>query len=223
MIKDTYIGNMKLTSGDTKICVPVTAHTYKEIIDEISNIVSNFDDCTDIIEYRADYFEKIFDNQAVDELFSGINQIPKDIPVLFTFRTSIEGGERDIDPEVYKELIIKAIDSGAFSAVDVEINRGDALFCDIVEYAKKHNVTVIASYHDFEKTPDNAFITNQLSKMEKQGADIAKIAVMPKNEEDVLRLINASFEAKNNLSIPIVSISMGEMGALSRVAGKITG
>ena len=59
--------------------------------------------------------------------------------------------------------------------------------------------------------------------MEKAGADIAKIAVMPKELRDVLTLLDATLTARNTLSLPIISMSMGGYGSLSRLFGWVFG
>jgi len=58
---------------------------------------------------------------------------------------------------------------------------------------------------------------------EKLGADVAKVAVMPVNLDDVLTLLIATREASKNLSIPFISLSMGPYGALTRLFGWVFG
>ena len=59
--------------------------------------------------------------------------------------------------------------------------------------------------------------------MEQAGADIAKIAVMPKELRDVLTLLDATLSAHNTLQIPLISMSMGGYGSLSRLFGWVFG
>jgi 3-dehydroquinate dehydratase-1 len=49
--------------------------------------------------------------------------------------------------------------------------------------------------------------------------DVAKAAVMPKQLEDILVLLTATLEAKNKLKIPVITMSMGELGAVTRMIG----
>jgi 3-dehydroquinate dehydratase-1 len=51
------------------------------------------------------------------------------------------------------------------------------------------------------------------------GADVAKLAVMPQDARDVQALLAATAEADRRLSIPLVSMAMGELGVASRVVG----
>jgi 3-dehydroquinate dehydratase-1 len=54
--------------------------------------------------------------------------------------------------------------------------------------------------------------------------DMVKLAVMPQSFSDVLSLMEASRNfADQNPMMPVISISMGEEGLLSRIAGEMTG
>jgi len=59
--------------------------------------------------------------------------------------------------------------------------------------------------------------------MEQLGADIAKIAVMPRNSEDVAVLLGVTSEASETMFCPVITMSMGGQGVISRMAGQIFG
>jgi 3-dehydroquinate dehydratase-1 len=85
-------------------------------------------------------------------------------------------------------------------------------------------VKVVASHHDFEKTPAKDIIVKRLVTMQETGADIIKIAVMPRGRSDVLALIEAAEEmVTEHADRPVVAISMGEMGVASRSAAEAFG
>ena len=86
-----------------------------------------------------------------------------------------------------------------------------------------HGVPVILSSHDFRKTPEPEELLLRLRTMERLGAGIAKLAVMPKSEKDVLALLAATREAADTVSCPVITMSMGAMGVISRVSGRLTG
>ena len=65
--------------------------------------------------------------------------------------------------------------------------------------------------------------TKHIIECVEMGADVAKIAVMPQSREDVMTLMEATMEADHSLDIPVVTMSMGRMGVLSRLAGTLTG
>ena len=105
------------------------------------------------------------------------------MPILFTFRTSKEGGEKAIETPVYVELNQKISATGYVDLVDMEAFTGDDAVKAVVEEAHKHGVKVVASNHDFDKTPAKSDIIYRLRKMQELGADIPKIAVMPQNKK----------------------------------------
>lgn len=218
--KAVKIRNLTVGEGIPKLCVPVTANAYDDIIESIVNICGEYEDIVDLIEFRADYYEDIADIEKTKKLLKDIRKSAGEMPILFTFRTSDEGGEKEISEREYENLIREIVETKAADAVDVEIMRGTEIFAKIVESAHKSGVRVIASNHDFYKTPDVESMVGVLKKMQDNGADIAKIAVMPNNVSDVLKLLEASHIADEGLAIPIVTISMGKTGAISRLAGE---
>lgn len=217
------VRNVNIGQGTPKICVPVTAVKYNEIIDEIKNIHDNYKSEIDIIELRIDFFEDVLNYSRVNNLLSDIRKVIEDIPLLFTFRTKQEGGEMEIASHNYKALLESVLEGGMIDLIDVEIMLGSNVTGDIIKKAAEANVAVIASNHDFNRTPDKDKIINILMEMERAGADIAKIAVMPANEEDVITLLQASVGAKRLLKIPAILISMGQLGMVSRITGEIFG
>ncbi len=66
-------------------------------------------------------------------------------------------------------------------------------------------------------------MTARLRRMEALGADIAKLAVMPQTPEDVLTLLSATGEVSATAARPVVTMSMGRLGAVSRIAGEVFG
>ena len=60
-------------------------------------------------------------------------------------------------------------------------------------------------------------------RMERLGADVCKIAVMPGSRADVLTLMQAAVEADEALRAPLIAISMGPMGAITRVGSELMG
>ena len=144
--------------------------------------------------------------------------------LLFTFRTANEGGERAIDKNYYLKLNLDVISTNLIDLVDVELFSGDDIVRKIVTKAHANNVAVIASNHDFNKTPDKDEILERLIKMQQLGADIPKIAVMPTCKKDVITLLAATEEmTTNHNDTPIITMSMGSMGLISRLCGEAVG
>ena len=78
---------------------------------------------------------------------------------------------------------------------------------------------MVMSYHNFQDTPDAATLDAKFARAQELGADIGKVAVMPKDPADVLALLAATWRASQALTIPLISMSMGGIGSLSRMIG----
>ncbi len=63
----------------------------------------------------------------------------------------------------------------------------------------------------------------QIGMMNQFGADIGKIATMPANLQDVLRMMNVIQRAKGINQLPLAVMSMGDLGKVTRVAGELIG
>lgn len=215
-VRNTVIGE-----GMPKICVPIVGVTKEAIFEEARAITKL---PADVVEWRIDWFENVFDFAALEEVMKGLREILGDMPLLMTFRTSKEGGEKAIEDEVYADINIKAAQTGYVDMVDVEVFTGDEIVKKIIEGAHAAGVKVVASNHDFFKTPDKDDIVGRLCKMQELGADIPKIAVMPQNKKDVLTLLAATEEMANeHADRPIITMSMAGTGVISRLAGEVFG
>ena len=185
------VRNIEIGSGVPKICVPIVGVTKDEIIAE----AKTFDSIpVDVVEWRVDWFEGVFEFDKVEDVLKDLREALGETPILFTFRTSKEGGEKAIEAEPYKELNIAAAKTGYVDLVDVEAFTGDEIVKEIVAAAHECGVKVVASNHDFDKTPAKSDLIYRLRKMQDMGADILKVAVMPQNKADVLTLLSATEE-----------------------------
>ena len=105
-----------------------------------------------------------------------------------------------------------------------EVFSGDDAVKNIIQTAHAHGVKVIASNHDFEGTPAREELVARLCKMQDLGADILKIAVMPQTRSDVLTLLSVTEEMSSlHTSRPVITMSMGRTGTLSRLCGEVFG
>ncbi len=218
-MKKLHIGNIVIGEGLPKICVPIVAKDIDEIRNQAVKIA---DSSADLVEFRIDFLDK---SRNIENILNGLKVI-KDITnkcVIVTFRTGFEGGNEEISRDEYEKLIIDILENGNVDIIDVEMFTGDEAVERIVNAAHSRNTKVIMSNHDFQKTPDSEEIIKRLEKMESLRADIAKIAVMPKDKSDVDRLIYATVTSDKRLAIPVVTMSMGEDGKISRLIGEISG
>lgn len=215
------VRNIEIGAGIPKICVPIVGVTREEILAAAENIKSTK---ADVVEWRVDWYENIFDFTKTEATMQALREVLGEMPILFTFRTSKEGGEKAIETEAYVELNQNAAKTGLVDLVDVEAFTGDDVVKVVVEIAHENGVKVIASNHDFHKTPAKEEIVSRLRKMQDLGADIPKIAVMPQNKKDVLTLLAATEEmAREYADRPIITMSMSGTGVISRLCGEVFG
>ena len=215
------IKNVILGDGKTKICVPIIGTSEQEICNQAEEIC-NLE--VDIVEWRVDFYDDVMDIPKVLALTVKLDKILKEKPILFTFRTKGEGGEKEISEEDYIILIKEVIKQNIVGAVDVELFKNENILEDIVAFARDYDVKVIASNHDFEKTPNKEEIKRRLKLMKAKGANVSKMAVMPNSTEDVLTLLEATDELHSeDKDMVIVTMSMGSMGLISRLGGGVFG
>ena len=216
-MKTVKVRNVEIGSGIPKICVPIVGITKEDIIAEAKSL-DNIS--VDVVEWRVDWFESVFDFSKVEDTLKELRAALGDLPLLMTFRTSKEGGEKAIEADAYAELNIKAAETGYVDLVDVEVFTGDDIVKKIITGAHKAGVRVVASNHDFDKTPDKDDIVSRLRKMQDLDADIPKIAVMPTSKKDVLTLLAATEEMyREYADRPIITMSMAGTGVISRQMG----
>lgn len=215
------VRNIEIGTGIPKICVPIVGVTREEILAAAENIKSTK---ADVVEWRVDWYEDIFDFTKTEATMQALREVLGEMPILFTFRTSKEGGEKAIETEAYVELNQNAAKTGLVDLVDVEAFTGDDAVKAVVDIAHENGVKVIASNHDFHKTPEKEEIVSRLRKMQELGADIPKIAVMPQNKKDVLTLLAATEEMVSEYADrPIITMSMSGTGVISRLCGEVFG
>ena len=215
------VRDIEIGAGAPKIIVPIVGKTKEEIITE----AKTFDSIpVDVVEWRVDWFEGVFDFAQVKDVLTDLREVLGNTPILMTFRTSKEGGEKAIDEKSYTELNLSAAKSGLVDLIDVEIFTGDAVVKEIIDGAHAAGVKVVASNHDFHKTPAKSDIIYRLRKMQDMGADIPKIAVMPQDKRDVLTLLAATEEMVTDYADrPIITMSMAGTGVISRLCGEVFG
>jgi 3-dehydroquinate dehydratase-1 len=220
MSKTLYVRDLAIGQGTPKIVVPIVDKTKDGILSSARTIHAMK---PDVVEWRCDWFSGGCDIDSVTDVLKDLRQALGDIPLLFTFRTSKEGGETKLDPDSYSELLKGAASTGLVDLIDVELFTGDEFVRDILTCAHDCNVPAVASSHDFERTPGKDEILARLKKMDLLGADILKIAVMPESRADVITLLDATQEADAAIAKPVVTMSMGQMGLISRLCGEAFG
>ena len=214
-VKGTVIG-----AGMPKICIPIAGRTEQEILSQAGETVSA---APDLVEWRADFWPEILDRKAAENVLKELAGRVGETPVLFTFRSRTEGGERKISPEDYEELNLWAAGRPEIDLVDVEVLNPAWKERKIAGAVRAAGKPVIGSRHYFERTPEPEELQEIFGELAASGADILKLAVMPERPEEVLRLMESTLREYRRREQPVVTMSMGAMGAVSRVSGSLTG
>ena len=219
---DVTVRNLTIGEGKPKICVLVMGKNKAEVLEAAKKAVESK---ADLIEWRADSLtEGEFDEDFHNEILAKMREIIGEMPIIYTFRTLIEGG-KEIENEKYKDLILSVANAGITDIIDVEIFSFKLKARDIIDEIHSFtNVKVIGSYHDYEGTPDTAELVYRLSVIDNCNADILKIATMPHKKKDVMRIMTATILTYTRPNPkPIISIAMGNMGRVTRLLGGFTG
>ena len=215
-VKNTVLGGPQ-----PLICLPLVGAKKAVLLKETKELIALQ---PDLLEWRIDAYEQVENVQdsllALKELRATIGEIP----LIFTCRIDLEGGFKKIEQKNRLELFTAVIESGMVDIVDIELCNGQEFIEAVQERAQAMDVKLILSYHNFRETPDETFLCAKLVEAQAAGADIAKLAVMPKNYGDVLVLLSATNKARNeSVQGPIITMSMGPEGAISRLAGGLFG
>jgi len=198
------------------ICTPLTGKNREEILFELETIIPKQ---PDLIEWRVDFFEEIHNTKHVLTIAEEISSV-SDMPLLFTIRSEKEGGEGiSLSEDGKVNLLSEVCKNAAVDMIDFEVSNDPDHIKALRKISKENNKKLILSYHNFDHTPVNREILKRVFEAEFYEADIAKVAVMPENKEDVLRLLEVTQEADEVLDIPVVTMSMGRIGSISRMMG----
>jgi 3-dehydroquinate dehydratase-1 len=203
------INGLSIGSGLPKLFVSVCGENEKALARDM--------EC-DVLEWRADLLSETKD-------LSGLKRFAETLkkPLLFTCRTKKEGGAEEIAIDDCISLNKRAADTGIVALIDLEYFTLGERFEETVEYMRKRGVKVIASSHDFNKTPQKSELIERFRLLQAAG-DIAKIAVMPKGDKDVSNLIEALLEFKESFAEkPFIGISMSKRGFITRLAAEYLG
>lgn len=219
-MRELIIKNKKIGEGKPLVCVPVMEQDREGIIREITYLSQSR---ADMIEWRVDVFEQFSDCNAVREVLGAVAPVLGEKLFLYTFRSKKQGGEAMADAETLANLYELAAESGCVDLVDLEYFEEERPLRKIRALQSK-GVHVVASHHDFEETPGKEVMKMLLEKMCAGGADIVKLAVMPQSKEDVLALLSVTAEFhRENPETPVITMSMGRLGNISRLCGETFG
>lgn len=211
------IKNIELYEGLPKVVVSINGISLQELKSELVHVKENRG-ALDIVELRSDGF----DNMSRSEHLQLVNEVAAeltDTPVIYTYRTSHEGGSGARSYAEYKDLLMDVIVKCDIDIIDIEFVTAGKFLGEMVECAKEYGKTVLLSQHDFKGTPRVEEMQKLLYHMHSAGGDILKIAYAPVDEDDVINILKVVKMAKDAIGNKVIGISMGESGKVTRLAG----
>ncbi|NMR19470.1 type I 3-dehydroquinate dehydratase [Cellulomonas fimi] len=212
------VGDVTLSCRDPRIIVPLTAADAAGLDAEVA---AALDGGADLVEWRVDHFTSRGDVDAVAAQCRALADRLGAVPLLATVRTAAEGGATVVTDDEYLTLVRALCERGAARLVDVEYRQRAA--ATAIDLAHANGVLVVASNHDFEATPAEDDLVERLATMERMGADVAKVAVMPRSMLDVHTLLRATTVQFARARVPLITMSMGRLGLISRLSGQLFG
>jgi 3-dehydroquinate dehydratase I len=192
----------------SKICVSIAARNVEQLKMQINRAFS----------FGADYVEIRFDFlnlSDLEEALSIANAVNK--KAVYTLRSPEQGGQ--FKGNTFERITwLEKLSSSKPMLLDVELY---TIKCNnnLADYLKENNTSVLISWHDFEKTPSNAQLTNLLYEMRKYSQNV-KVVTTAQKTEDSLGLLELY---ENTLGVNLIAFAMGEAGVLSRLLCVIIG
>jgi 3-dehydroquinate dehydratase-1 len=203
------------------ICSPLVARTAGRLAEESAAVLAKR---PDVIEWRVDFFDQVADPQAVVASGRRLREAAGDTPIIFTCRGAHEGGQPiALDAEGVAALLETVAAAGFADLVDFELSNPAALVRRVRERTRERGARLILSYHNFGYTPGHEALVDRFLEADRLGADVAKVATMPRDRFDVLTLLSATATAESKARIPLISMAMGPLGVATRMVGGVFG
>ena len=203
------------------ICTPLVGKTQASILAELETILPKK---PDVIEWRVDFFSAISETKIVVDTARQMKAAAKGIPIIFTKRSMKEGGEAcSLPEEALIELHTEVCKQQCVDIIDYELCNAREDLNALRNASKENGIAMIMSYHNFKNTPSKDILVAKYLAAAELGADIGKVAVMPQTPDDVLTLLSATGAVSALDNIPLIGMSMGGLGALSRMIGWMYG
>jgi 3-dehydroquinate dehydratase-1 len=221
-VKKTIDARGRKLGGEIPLlCTPLVGRTREQLLAECARVIAQK---PDMFEWRVDHFDAIGDTRLVIDTAHALRALAGKRPIIFTCRGADDGGEQvPISDDQVVELYDAVAASRFVDLVDYEMTNHPERVRRVRASTRSHKVRLILSYHNVSYTPGPEFLVRQFLEAERMGADVAMVVVMPRDRADVLSLLAATDQADAKTHIPLVSISMGPLGSVSRMIGGLFG
>lgn len=204
---------LTLTAAAPRIIVPLFARS----LDALRPLAAaaQADPTAELVELRLDPLPAA-DHTAALALVRSLT----DKPLIVTIRTRAEGGELALTPDAYAACCRALLACGGVDVLDIEWRACGPHRDALRSAARAAGAAALFSEHHFDGTPATEAMTAALTGMADTGADIAKLAVMPHTAADAARLLEATACAMAaRPGTPLITMSMGPLGAVTRFCG----
>ncbi|MDR2464752.1 MAG: type I 3-dehydroquinate dehydratase [Streptococcaceae bacterium] len=158
----------------------------------------------DWIEFRADKLNH------PRKVFKHLSKQMK--PILFTYRSTREGGFGNLTPLEVETLLADSLDY--FDMIDVEATLPEESLRRLRRLATQKGKKILLSCHEFETDLPESVRQMKIDTLFKKKADVYKIAILAENES-VLRLLQE--KGQQYATTPHIFIAMGEKGLDTRM------
>jgi 3-dehydroquinate dehydratase-1 len=170
----------------------------KELIEVLKNVK--------YVELRIDEFLRNFENKDIVNWIRKIKRIGEN-EIIATVRWYKEGGENPFYIPDRKRLEIYREISDFVDIIDIEIR--SKIFENVNEIVKSKNKKIIASYHNFKKTPDYKILKKIVKKGKNKLADFVKISTKVNSQKNLFTLIKLTYEYSKKIKLIITPMSVG--------------
>jgi len=184
------------------ICVPLLKkdlHSALELAKKAQKLGA------DILELRID----ALDDPDVEKIKGFLDIL--DCRIIATNRMKAEGGFFK-GSESDRTDILREV-AGSVDYVDIELQTEDKYRSKVIKASR----SAIISFHDFEKTPSARELLTIVNEEKKVG-DLAKFAVMPRDLQDTLTVLQVLLQVEDT-----IGISMGDLGRYTRITAPLFG
>jgi len=173
-------------------------------IEDEKTLVDIFKDVK-YVELRIDEFLRNFPEEGIIEWIKKIKRLGEN-EIIGTIRWYKEAGENPfyIPDRKRLEIYRKIVDYVDF--VDIEIK--SRIFEKVFEIAKIKNKKVIASYHNFKKTPDYKILRKIIGKGKREGVDYLKIATKINSTKNLFTLLELSYKYSKKMKLVIIPMGV---------------
>lgn len=195
------------------ICTAITCSNAKEALNEARLALQGG---SDMVELRLDYL--------MDQSASNIQQIISNspLPLIAVNRNKENGGLFESGNEEKRlSLLYDAIEAKP-AFVDIELLTEPEMRLELVKTARRNNVGVLCSFHNFKNTPTTEHIIQLYNKACKTGANLIKLVFTPHTKADVANIFQA-VEAVKSKQIPSTIFGMGNIGQITRIVSAVLG